>query len=89
MRDNNCKQVNPLSRKEGDFMNNNSAVRMRTIPKAYEEIKRLDPDTKLSTRAFRRMVSGGVIPSVTIDNVVLVNLDRVLEILSCGRYNLK
>lgn len=64
-----------------------SAVRMRTIPKAYDEIKRLDPETNLSSRAFRRMVGSGTIPSVKVDNVVLVNLDRALEILSCSSYN--
>lgn len=64
-----------------------SAVRMRTIPKAYDEIKRLDPETNLSSRAFRRMVSSGSIPSVKIDNVVLINLDRALEFLSCSGYN--
>ena len=50
-------------------------MRMRTIPKAFEEIKQVDPDTDLTLRALRRMVSNGEIPVVRISNKVLINLD--------------
>lgn len=56
---------------------------MRTIPKAYEEIKAIDPNTDLSLRALRRMVKSGKIPSVQIASKTLVNLDLLLEVLSC------
>ena len=57
--------------------------RMRTIPKAYKEIKALDPNTDLTLRALRRMVKSGKIPSVQIASKTLVNLDLLLEALSC------
>ena len=57
--------------------------RMRTIPKAFEEIKQVDPDTDLTLRALRRMVSNGEIPVVRISNKVLINLDLLLDKLSC------
>ena len=56
---------------------------MRTIPKAFEEIKQVDPDTDLTLRALRRMVSNGEIPVVRISNKVLINLDLLLDKLSC------
>ena len=58
-------------------------MRMRTIPKAFEEIKQVDPDTDLTLRALRRMVSNGEIPVVRISNKVLINLDLLLDKLSC------
>ena len=58
-------------------------TRMRTIPKAYKEIKALDPNTDLTLRALRRMVKSGEIPSVQIASKTLVNLDLLLEALSC------
>ena len=43
--------------------NNNNVIRtlprMRTIPKAYAEIKALDSGTSFSMRALRRMVKSG------------------------------
>ena len=56
---------------------------MRTIPKAYKEIKALDPNTDLTLRALRRMDKSGEIPSVQIASKTLVNLDLLLEALSC------
>ena len=58
-------------------------MRMRTIPKAFEEIKQVDPDTDLTLRALRRMVNNGEIPAVKISNKVLINLDLLLDKLSC------
>lgn len=58
-------------------------MRMRTIPKAFEEIKQVDPDTDLTLRALRRMISNGEIPVVRISNKVLINLDLLLDKLSC------
>ena len=58
-------------------------TRMRTIPKAYEEIKALDPNTDLSLKALRKLVKDGDIPSVQIASKTLVNFDLVIEVLSC------
>ena len=57
--------------------------RMRTIPKAYKEIKALDPETSLSMRALRRLVSDGQIPTVKVANKVLINFDLLIQWLSC------
>lgn len=64
-------------------MNGDKPPRMRTLPKAYREIKKLDPDTDLSMRALRKLVSSGEIPSVKISGKVLVNVDLIFEKLSC------
>lgn len=61
--------------------------RMRTIDNAYAEIKALDPQTDFTKRALRRMVKTNVIPSTQIGNKYLINLDKLLAILSCGYYN--
>lgn len=58
-------------------------VRMRTIPKAYEEIKQLDNNTSLTLRALRRMCANGEIPTVKIGNKTLINLDLLISQLSC------
>ena len=59
------------------------SVRIRTIPKAFAEIKAADPNTDLSIKALRKLVKEGRIPSVKIENKVLVNLDLILETLAC------
>ena len=63
------------------------SARMRTIPKAYQEIKALDPDTDFTLRALRRMVSNGEIPVIQIASKRLINLDLLLEILACYNNN--
>lgn len=66
---------------------NTNVPRMRTIDNAYAEIKALDPQTDFTKRALRRMVKTNEIPSTQIGNKYLINLDKLLEILSCGYYN--
>lgn len=61
----------------------NKSPRMRTLPKAYAEIIKLDPETSLSMRALRRLVSDGQIPTVKVANKVLINLDLLIQWLSC------
>lgn len=63
---------------------NNPLPRMRTIPKAFEEIKKIDPNTCFTLRALRRMVKVGEIPVVKVSNTkTLINLDLLLSKLSC------
>ncbi len=62
---------------------NKKLPRMRTLPKAYEEIKKNDPDTCITMRGLRELVSSGQLPTVKIKNKVLVNLDLLIERLSC------
>lgn len=68
-------------------MNNESKIRMRTIPKAYEEIKALDPNTSMSMRSLRKLVKYGGIPVVIVDSKRLINLDLLLDKLSCYNNN--
>lgn len=63
--------------------NNSYIPRMRTIPKAYAELKKLDPDTDFTLRALRRMVNTGELPTVNINSKKLVNLDLLIDKLSC------
>ena len=67
--------------------NNNRLPRMRTITKAYAEIKALDPDTDLTQRALRRMVANDEIPTTKIGNKHLINLDLLIAKLSGDCYN--
>lgn len=53
-------------------------ARMRSIPKAVEEIKAKDADTCVSESVLRRWVKNGTIPSIKTGKNFLVNLD-VLE----------
>ena len=57
--------------------------RMRTIPQAYEELKRIDPNTAITLRAIRRMVNDGLIPYFTVGAKILINFDLLLRKLSC------
>ena len=66
-----------ISKEDDDLAQNED------IPKAYKEIKALDPHTDLTLRALRRMVKNGEIPSVQIASKNLINLDLLLEVLSC------
>ena len=77
----------------------NKTPRMRTIPKAYAELKKIDPETdftlralrrmvkNFTLRALRRMVKNNEIPCINVANKKLINLDMLLEILSCDGYN--
>ena len=66
---------------------NNRIPRMRTVKKAVEEIKKLDPGTSFTERALRRMITTKEIPIVEIGNKKLINLDLLLDKLSCDCYN--
>lgn len=61
---------------------NNNPPRMRTIPKAYEEVKRADPNTSLTLRALRGMVNSGEVPCVMVGTKRLVDLDLLFDVLS-------
>ena len=55
--------------------------RMRTIPKAFEELKKLDPDTALTKTTLEKMVKRGEIPVVMVGQHRLINLDVLFETL--------
>lgn len=56
--------------------------RIRTLPKAYAEIKRLDSNTSFTMAALRNMCSSGVVPTFKVGNKTLLNFDVLLEALA-------
>ena len=57
--------------------------RIRTLPKAYEEIKKLDSNTSFTMAALRNMCRNGEIPTFKIGNKTLLNFDLLLDTLAC------
>ena len=63
--------------------NNSYIPRMRTIPKAYAELKKLDPDTSISMRMFRKICGSDQVQKVNVGNRTLINFDLLLEVIPC------
>ena len=59
-----------------------SEKKIRTIPAAYREIKKADPDTCISETAIREAVAMKAIPSVSHGNRRLVTMDAVYAYFS-------
>lgn len=59
-------------------------ARMRSIPKAVEEIRKKDPETCVSESVLRRWVKSGTIPSVKTGKNFLVNLDALEAYMECA-----
>ena len=57
--------------------------RIRTLPKAYEEIKKLDSNTSFTMAALRNMCRNGEVPTFRIGNKTLLNFDLLLDTLAC------
>lgn len=55
--------------------------RMRTLPEAAAELKRMDNDTAITLTALRRMVKTGELPYISVASKRLINSDRLLELL--------
>lgn len=53
--------------------------RIRSLPKAFEEIKKLDADTSFTMMALRKMCKTGEIPTFKVGNKTLLNLDLLLD----------
>lgn len=60
-----------------------SVPRMRTLNKALEEIRSVDPDTAISMRAIRRMIANGELQVYYVGKKRLINLDMLFEALYC------
>ena len=58
--------------------------RMRTLPMAMKEIKAADPGTHLTLATLRKLVDRGLIGTVPLGNYRLVDLDKLLALLSDG-----
>lgn len=67
-------------------MNNNETriPRMRTLPKAVEEIRAADPDTQFTLATLRKLVKRGAVNTVALGNYSLVDLDQLIEVLQSG-----
>ena len=64
-----------MNRNEAIRKGGEQVIRLRTINKAYDEIKAKDPDTAVSRRMFRDIVRSGMIPSITRGNRSLVDVE--------------
>lgn len=58
--------------------------RMRTAKKAAEELRKLDPETRLTESVLRRLMKEVRIPYVKVGARMLVNLDWLIKQLSAG-----
>ena len=56
--------------------------RMRTLPQALAEIKKIDPESAVTLTALRNLVKRGVIPTVQVSSKRLVNLDVLFAALN-------
>lgn len=56
--------------------------RIRTINKAFDEIKQQDPETALSLYLIRQMVKQGLVPSIKAGNKRLVDVDVLQEYIN-------
>lgn len=52
---------------------------IRTIDKAYDEIKARDPETALSRELVRQMIKHDMVPSLKVGNRKLVDVDVLQE----------
>ncbi len=55
--------------------------RFRYCRDVVAEVRRIDPDSKLTERALREWIANGILPALGIGNRKLIDLDVVLEIL--------
>lgn len=62
--------------------NKTKTPRIRTLPKAYEEIKKLDSNTSFSMSALRELCRSGKVPTFRIGNKTLLNFDVLLDTLA-------
>lgn len=53
--------------------------RMRTLPEAVREIKKMDENSALTLTALRRMVNNGEIPHICVASKRLICLDTLLD----------
>ncbi len=57
---------------------------MRTRDKCMELLKHDDPETSLTRNSLERLIKTGKLPHVNIGSKILVNYDKLLELLAAG-----
>lgn len=55
--------------------------RFRYCRDVVAEVRRIDPDSKLTERALREWIASGILPALGSGNRRLIDLDVVLDIL--------
>ncbi len=58
--------------------------RMRTIPEAAAELRKVDPNTAVTPYAIKQMVLNGEIPHIKAGKKRLINMDILERYLSEG-----
>lgn len=58
--------------------------KMRTLPEAIKELKKIDPETAFTLRALRTAVNNGEIPVTYVGTARLINFNMLLEYLYNG-----
>lgn len=61
-------------KREGDIVS-----RIRTIEKAFEEIRRTDPDTCITKHFIKNLIINGEIPHRKTGNRYLIDVDEVIK----------
>jgi len=61
-----------------------STARMRTVKKALELMRELDPDTAVSEYCLRGLIKSGKIPVIHAGRKVLVNVDMLMTYIAAG-----
>ena len=61
-------------------------MRTRTIDSAFEELKKIDPNTAVSKHYIRQLVISNKIPYRKAGNKYLFDSDRLVEYLEGGNY---
>ena len=69
-----------MAQNENNIITN--TPRIRTLPKAFEEIKKLDSNTSFTMAALRNMCRNGEVPTFKIGNKTLLNFDLLLDTLA-------
>lgn len=64
-----------------DNITNLKIPRMRTVPEAAKEMKRIDPNTAVTEYHIRQLALSGVLPRVKAGRKMLINFDLLLEYL--------
>lgn len=60
-----------------------SPIRLRTVDEAYKDIKRMDPNTKVTKYFLKTLVKTGTVPSLKVGNRKrLIDLDLLIRYLS-------
>ena len=60
------------------------ALRTRTIDSAFEELKKIDPNTAVSKHYIRQLIISNKIPYRKAGNKYLFDFDRLVEYLEGG-----